>query len=96
MELSQLNCSSERDEAGRVRGVKRSQRLKPGGQSKAGNDPKSGIQSAAGTMTDLAGRASDGSDRGRCAVRDVAIETASESATLQPTTYRQGVRQANT
>ena len=59
---------------------------------KVGNDAKSGIETAAGTITDLAGKAQTAATEAGRTVRDAAIETAKQVGDTAATTYRQGVR----
>jgi hypothetical protein len=59
---------------------------------KVGNDAKSGIQTAVGTMTDLVGKAQTAATEAGATVRDAAIETAKQVGDAATKTYRQGVR----
>ncbi|MFL5100998.1 MAG: hypothetical protein ACJ8E5_10380, partial [Xanthobacteraceae bacterium] len=60
--------------------------------SNVGNDAKSGIDTAVGTITDVAGKAQTAATGAGATVRDAAIETAKQVGDAATTTYRQGVR----
>jgi hypothetical protein len=60
--------------------------------SKIGNDAKSGIETAVGTITDLTGKAQTAATEAGATARDAAIETAKQVGEAATTTSRQGVR----
>ena len=60
--------------------------------SKVGNNAKSGIETAVGTITDVAGKAQTAAGEAGGTVRDAAIETAKQVGDAAAKTYRQGVR----
>ena len=60
--------------------------------SKIESDAKSGIATAMGTVTDLAGKAHTAATEAGATVRDAAVETAKQVGDAATKTYRQGVR----
>jgi hypothetical protein len=60
--------------------------------SKVGNNAKSGIETAVGTITDVAGKAQTAATEAGATVRDAAIETANQVGDAATKTYRQGLR----
>jgi hypothetical protein len=60
--------------------------------SKVGNNAKSGIETAVGTITDVAEKAQTAAVEASGTMRDAALETAKQVGDAATKTYRQGVR----